>query len=196
MPELPTLPAYLRRATLLLIGALSLHSLPARASAQTLPAGLRACTAEPDPSHRLACYDREMARLSTPSARPTAVRAPAKSDAPSRPAPVLAARTAVPTSPTPTEGNRAGSAPSRPSPWKFLAGGASSRRVAHVIRVERSPDAMILHLDNGEVWQQTGRASGDLSLRVGDRVTIEKHLGSYWLSSRYVSGMQVRLEPH
>lgn len=54
---------------------------------------------------------------------------------------------------------------------------------------------MVLHLDNGQVWQQIGRASGDLSLRVGDSVTIEKHLGSYWLSSRYVSNMQVRMKP-
>lgn len=53
---------------------------------------------------------------------------------------------------------------------------------------------MVLHLDNGQVWRQIGRASGDLSLHVGDTVTIEKHLGSYWLSSRYVSEMQVRLQ--
>jgi hypothetical protein len=66
---------------------------------------------------------------------------------------------------------------------------------AHVAHLDRWPDAMVLHLDNGQVWRQIGRASGDLSLREGDSVTIEKHLGSYWLSSRYVSNMQVRLEP-
>lgn len=54
---------------------------------------------------------------------------------------------------------------------------------------------MVLHLDNGQVWQQIGRASGDLTLRVGDSVTIERHLGSYWLSARYVSDMKVRLQP-
>lgn len=54
---------------------------------------------------------------------------------------------------------------------------------------------MVLHLDNGQVWQQTERASGDLTLRVGDSVTIERHLGSYYLSSRYVSDMKVRLTP-
>ena len=66
---------------------------------------------------------------------------------------------------------------------------------AHVARLERSPDSMVLHLDNGQVWRQIGRASGDLSLHEGDSVTIEKHLGSYWLSSRYVSNMKVRQEP-
>jgi hypothetical protein len=66
---------------------------------------------------------------------------------------------------------------------------------AHIVRLDRSPDAMVLHLDNGQVWQQIGRASGDLGLQAGDSVRIEKHLGSYWLSSRHVSDMQVRLEP-
>ena len=79
--------------------------------------------------------------------------------------------------------------------WKIFDGGSSSRVTARVASLDRWPDAMVLHLDNGQVWQQIGRASGDLSLQVGDSVTIEKHLGSYWLSSRHVSNMQVRLKP-
>lgn len=51
---------------------------------------------------------------------------------------------------------------------------------------------MVLHLDNGQVWQQMAPVSGDLTLHAGDSVTIEKHLGSYWLSSRYVANMKVR----
>lgn len=77
----------------------------------------------------------------------------------------------------------------------MLAGGDAWQLTAQVSSLERWPDAMVLHLDNGQVWQQTGRASGDLSLHEGDRVTIRKHLGSYWLSSRYVSNMKVRLKP-
>jgi hypothetical protein len=76
-----------------------------------------------------------------------------------------------------------------------LGGGSSSRVTARVASVDRSPDAMVLHLDNGQVWQQVGRASGDLSLKVGDSVRIERHLGSYWLSAAHVSDMQVRLKP-
>lgn len=77
----------------------------------------------------------------------------------------------------------------------MLTGGGSSHLTAHITRLERWPDAMVLHLDNGQVWQQIGRASGDLSLRTGDKVSIDKHLGSYWLSSSHVSNMQVRLKP-
>lgn len=87
------------------------------------------------------------------------------------------------------------SAPQRAPFWKIFGGGTSGQVTAHVASLERWPDAMVLHLDNGQVWQQVGRASGDLSLRAGDSVTIEKHLGSYWLSSAHVSDMQVRLKP-
>jgi hypothetical protein len=83
------------------------------------------------------------------------------------------------------------------SRWKILSAvsGADWHVTAQVVRLERSPDSMVLHLDNGQVWRQIGPASGDLSLHEGDRVTIEEHLGSYWLSSRHVSNMKVRQEP-
>jgi 3'-phosphoadenosine 5'-phosphosulfate sulfotransferase (PAPS reductase)/FAD synthetase len=83
----------------------------------------------------------------------------------------------------------------RAAAWKkIFSGGASSHVTAHVASLERSPGAMVIHLDNGQVWRQVARASGDLTLRTGDEVTIEEHLGSYWLSARYVSDMQVRQE--
>ncbi|MGA7539022.1 MAG: hypothetical protein WBW93_09660 [Steroidobacteraceae bacterium] len=201
MPELPptTVLAQLRRMALLALGALSLHALPACARAQTVPAGLRACTAQTDPARRLACYDREMALLMTPRAHPGAAPAAAAPDLHASPAPPPQA--GVPTSATPAVANHETSAPPPApahhwtAPWKVFAGGASSAVTAHVVSLDRSPDSLVLHLDNGQAWQQIGRASGDLSLRAGDEVTIEKHLGSYWLSSRYVSSMRVRLKP-
>jgi len=51
---------------------------------------------------------------------------------------------------------------------------------------------MVLHLDNGQVWQQTQAVSGDLGLKPGDAVKIDKQLGSYWLSGPYVRAMKVR----
>ncbi len=54
------------------------------------------------------------------------------------------------------------------------------------------PNEMILHLDNGQVWQEVQSVSGDLSLREGDTVQIDKHLGSYWLSGPHVTSMKVR----
>jgi hypothetical protein len=51
---------------------------------------------------------------------------------------------------------------------------------------------MVLHLDNGQVWQQLQQVPGDLTLQVGDTVKIDKRLGSYWLTGPHVSGMKVR----
>lgn len=191
---------------------LPLCGIPAAAFAQSAPAALRACAAEPDSAKRLACYDREMARLSATPARPAA--GPAEPDLASRapPAPAPSSMPApgsssiqprssssAPAQPAHTAVEKSASpetpAPHRFSPWKIFTGGLSARVTAHVASLDHSPNTMVLHLDNGQVWRQVGRASGDLSLRAGDSVTIEKHLGSYWLSSRYISNMQVRLEP-
>lgn len=199
MPELPTiLSAQLRRMVLLLVGTLPLCILPVCALAQAaVPAELRACAAEANSARRLACYDREIARLSATPARtrqPSTGPAPAGSDLPAS-AVTQSPHAAPAASAPPTVANREPATQHHTSRWRFLTGGASSRLTAHISRLDRWPNAMVLHLDNGQVWQQTGRASGDLSLHVGDSVTIEKHLGSYWLSSRYVSDMQVRLKP-
>lgn len=141
-------------------------------------------------------------QASTPRPTPTAAATPAPTSAPTAaatpaPAPTSASASAsapVSTS-TPTAADHEAPAGLRLPTWKMLAGGEPWRLTAHVSSLERWPDAMVLHLDNGQIWQQTGRASGDLSLHEGDSVTIQRHLGSYWLSSRYVSNMKVRQKP-
>lgn len=208
MSELPSqhILAPLRRAGLASLCTLPLVGFSPLVLARNVPAGLRACATESDPGKRLACYDREMSRL-TGSARaatgPPTAAAPARPAAPWRaaPRPVAAESTAAST-PKPAATSAPANASGRPAPvprrtpvWKrIFSGGAASRVTARVARLDRSPDAMLLHLDNGQVWRQVGRASGALGLHAGDTVTIEKHLGSYYLSSRYVSDMQVRLE--
>ena len=204
MPELPTsVLAQLRRLALPAAGVLALYGLPAHVLAQDGAASLRACAAESDPARRLACYDREMGRRPTPAVQPAARARPAEAARPSSPSPAQTAHTSTPSPSTPSSmplstpktASHDTSVHLRLPTWKMLAGGASSQLTAHIASLERWPDAMVLHLDNGQVWQQTGRASGDLSLHEGDSVTIEKHLGSYWLSSRHVSNMKVRLKP-
>lgn len=200
-----------RRMTWPLACMLPLCGIPAAAFSQGASAALRACAAETDSAKRLACYDREMARLpATPAqaerpAPPAAV--PAKPDVASSPAPASSATPTQASNSIATQAPPAADAKSAEathtetsgSHWtsslKKIFGGDSSQVTAHVASLDRWPNAMVLHLDNGQVWHQIGRASGDLSLHAGDSVTIEKHLGSYWLSSRYVSNMQVRLDP-
>ena len=236
MPELPAsrVLGQARRTMWSMVCVLPICGAPLGVLAQNVPAGLRACAAVSDSGRRLACYDREMARLSAPAAPPAAV--PATATAPSTPTPSITAAPAAPSTPigppaptattttastgsmppkpdvgaqsAPAPASQAASstpppppaspetsAPHRTSPWNIFSSGPSDRVTAHVAGLDRWPNAMVLHLDNGQVWKQIGHASGDLSLQVGDSVTIEKHLGSYWLSSGHVSDMQVRLQP-
>lgn len=63
---------------------------------------------------------------------------------------------------------------------------------AHIVSIDHQPNEMILHLDNGQVWQEVQSVSGDLSLREGDAIKIDRHFGSFWLSGPHVSSMKVQ----
>src|SRR5487761_59209 len=80
-----------RRMVWSLACVLPLCSISAAAFAQGAPAALRACAAELDSAKRLACYDREMARL--PAAQQQAAGA-SKPDLAATPAPAPAPRAA------------------------------------------------------------------------------------------------------
>jgi hypothetical protein len=73
-----------------------------------------------------------------------------------------------------------------------VAGNSVGHLSARLVGIDRVPNEMVLHLDNGQVWQEQQSTAGDLSLQVGDTVKIDKHFGSYWLSGPHVSGMKVR----
>jgi hypothetical protein len=180
----------------------SLAAWSAAGAAETLPASVRACAALTDSLQRLVCYDREVARFPGPAAqaatKPTAAPAPdavaaAKSaptppaSAPSGGAPSNTSSTTAATNTGAAAGN-AGTATSASTTTAQDSGRISAR----VVTIDHRPSEMVLHLDNGQVWQQLQSVSGDLSLREGDTVKIEKHFGSYWLSGPHVSSMRVR----
>ncbi len=77
----------------------------------------------------------------------------------------------------------------RPSP---AASGESALIAARVVRIENYEDEIIVHLDNGQVWQQVEEAQADANLRPGDAVTIVRSSGSYWLSGRNGAALKVR----
>jgi hypothetical protein len=177
----------------------SLSAWSAAGAAETLPASVRACAALTDSLQRLVCYDREVARFPEPAAK-TATKpeaAPAKSaSTPTPPASTpsgaaMSSSTGSATAATNTEaaGNDQAAAP----PSASAAPRKDSGRIsARVVTIDRQPNEMVLHLDNGQVWQQLQSVSGDLSLREGDTVKIEKRLGAYWLSGPHVSSMRVK----
>jgi hypothetical protein len=153
--------------------ALSLAMITQAGAAESLPASVRACTAETDRERRLDCFDREVARF--PGSKAIA---PAAS----------AAATAAPA----VSANASSSATDASAARKADNAAKPGRIAAQLVSIDRAPNEMVLHLDNGQVWEEVQSVAGDLSLKVGDNVTIDKRLGSYWLTGPHVSGMKVR----
>ena len=163
-------------------------------AAEALPPTLRVCMSERDAARRLACFDRESARLVKDSA-PTAH----KSD-PLAAAPAAAAAAPAATTPAP-----AANAPA-PSPQdKFGYRGNIARAEidkqseevrsqAEVLTAKVTELSTLAHgevlltLDNGQVWQQK---RGDRGMRIkrGDEITIRPaSLGSFLLTSQAAKG--------
>jgi hypothetical protein len=191
--------------------AVTLCVLPAAGWADSLPSNVRACAAENDPARRLACYDREVARFQEPkgalpeSSRPEANPGTPPGQQESRklkpapqepaPAPQIATKRVPPASDT-LPASASSAAPPVPDsqvrPAQANTAKEAGHLSAHIVSIEHTPNEMVLHLDNGQIWQEAQSTSGDLSLQIGDAVKIDKHLGSYWLSGPHVSGMKVR----
>lgn len=163
--------------------ALLLATLPALSWPESLPPSVRACAAETDSLRRLTCYDREVARYMEPKPAPQVVP---KREPFAAPATDSTASTA-PANPSPP------ATPAGPPSAPPQSGSANASHIsARVLSIDHAPNEMVLHLDNGQTWQQLQGTSGDLSLQVGDSVKIDKHLGSWWLTGPHVSGMKVR----
>jgi hypothetical protein len=169
----------------------TLTALPALGAAESLPASVRACAAETDSLRRLVCYDREVARFPAPAANaaPGPQSAPASQSAP-------AARAAAATSAPPVSSSSNANSPSAETTASAGAGSAAHGDTQHftarIVSIDHRPNELTWHLDNGQVWQEVQSVAGDLSLREGDTVKIDKHLGSYWLSGPHVASMRVR----
>lgn len=159
-----------------LAGAVALCALSPAVSAESVPAGLRACAQEPDSLKRLICFDREIARYSDqPAATSDGKRIP-PGGSPAR-EPRVEPATAGAAAPT------AGAAEAPKAP-KHVA--------AQIVSIENFPDAIVVHLNNGQVWEQIQEASADANLHAGDAVSIDRELGSFWLSGK--SGVAVKVK--
>ena len=166
-----------------LLGCVGLIAALPVVGAESLPASVRACAAITDSLQRLVCYDREVAKFPAPVAKVE------------KPAPAAAAPTgdAQPTAPAPAAQVSNSPAPAAKSNSTPVAAASGEDHVAaHIVSIDRQPNQMTLHLDNGQVWQEVQSVSGDLSLREGDAVKIDRHFGSFWLTGPHVSSMKVQ----
>lgn len=157
----------------------------ALASPEPVPASVRACASLTDPTRRLACYDAEAGRSSA--------GAPATSGSRSSAGQPGTAHPAAPASPPPAAAGAAATVPGKAAKARPARTRHRARKLtAHVLAIQHREEGMFLRLDNGQVWQEVGRVDGDLSLKSGDVVEIEEHLGSFWLRGPHVYDMNVR----
>lgn len=152
---------------------------------ESLPPSVRACSTITDRDERLACYDREVASFPAPVAGSQGAEAQAAANR------AAAVQAGVATAQTGLPGTNSAVANTKPDATPAAAAPDDAHILAHIVSIDRFPNEMILHLDNGQVWQQIQAVSGDLSLREGDGIKIDRHWGSYWLSGPHVSSMKV-----
>lgn len=192
----------------------SLATLPV-VGAESLPASVRACSAITDSLQRLVCYDREVAKFPAPAAKSDQKSAPAAANDGTQAAGAATGGAAVSASSAPGATSAAASASSGSGHSTAAANGAQAAAnsdspaaksnstaaavasgddhvVAHIVSIDHQPNEMILHLDNGQVWQEVQSVSGDLSLQEGDAIKIDRHFGSFWLTGPHVSSMKVQ----
>jgi hypothetical protein len=174
MPRL-NLPRAATPPVLALFAATSVFVMVPIAHAEALPASVRACAQESDSLKRLVCYDREVARYTNQPA------AGAPSGGP--PPPALKQQPS-PQSPPSSVGDTAQAAAVTPTTARHIS--------AKIVKVEDFPDEVIVHLDNGQVWQQLEEATTAVNLHAGDTVTIDREMAAYWLSAKGGSVMKVR----
>ena len=171
--------------------AASLAVTPALA-AESLPASVRACAALTDSLQRLVCYDREVTKFPAPAAKaeksvPGAQQAVGGQGAASG---NMSGAGAADSHGGSSGGSQAPAANSNSTSVAVATG--DDHIAAHIVSIDHQANEMILHLDNGQVWQEVQSVSGDLSLREGDAVKIDRHFGSFWLTGPHVSSMKVQ----
>jgi hypothetical protein len=190
LPVHQWVPVRSRGLCMLLVCAASLSRV---VSADPLPASARSCATLTDPAERLACYDREAERPAGQASRASSDQsasdccASASGGEPHS----SAAAQASSQSPAAQSGTDAKSAAAVSGAGAHTRPG--SRAVnARVLRIEHSQGGLLLSLDNGQVWQEVQQTAGDLSLRPGDTVQIQRHFGSFFLTGPHVRDMSVR----
>jgi hypothetical protein len=164
-------------------------SVPA-VSSESLLAVMRSCAAQTDESARLQCYDRGVARFKaadTAAGNDTCSDTGLSQPAVSSKSPAITQATPAPSA-NPTPGANADqfgltSAEVLRKQSNSERSPALKKMTARIVTLSHRPGgALVVHLDNGQVWEQTEEGP-DLHIAAGDPVAIDRGmLGAYWLS--------------
>jgi hypothetical protein len=164
-----------------LVTASLLLGLAVAARSQSLPTSVAACAGETDVLKRLSCYDRAVAPFlsgSHPTPGPAGASPPMTAPHPGEAAAAASVAPVAATAHPPAE-----------------APVDSTRHVqARIERIDTYPDGIVVHLDNGQVWQEDEDTPVDLGLRPGDSVSLDRQMGSFWITGRHGATAKVRLK--
>jgi hypothetical protein len=149
------------------------------------------CAAQKQDSARLACFDREVAKLA-PLAKRTAPTQVVPTPA-TPPSPAVAVTPPKAASDPNDEFGVSGSLARKRTEANPSTDSAPKELQAAVTAIKTKPyGELILELDNGQVWEQTETKSTFL-IKEGEKVRIRKHvLGSYFLTTGSGATTRVR----
>jgi hypothetical protein len=183
----------MRLPWLSVLGAVVWAASSPASAADSFTVGVLSCAAEGDRDRRLDCYDRAVASF-------TARLTDGKRESGAAPVPppvgkaaaITGAVAPVPAVVSATPPPAVASVPAvdagKPAP------SAARHVAARIVSIEHFPDYVVVHLDNQQIWKQVSDSPGGPALRTGDPVTIDKEMGSYWLSGAKGEAVQVKLQ--
>ena len=131
-----------------------------------------ACAGENDALKRLECFDLAVARHGSPKGSAVITNSPAPSEGAHAPVPELPPAV------------KPAAVASAAQPPKHIS--------ARIVRIDPVPDNLVVTLDNGQVWEQAQEATAYLGLHAGESISIDRQLGSYWLSAANGIAIKVR----
>jgi hypothetical protein len=149
------------------------------------------CSTQKNDSARLACFDREVAKLA-PLARSVAPAQVSPASVP--PSPPVVATTPAQAAPTPSDDfGVSGNLARQRAETKKEADSGPRELHATITGVKAKPyGELVMELDNGQVWEQPEKKNTFL-IRTGEKVVITKHaLGSYFLTADSGATTRVR----
>ena len=195
-----------RVAELLIWGATCLGACVPAVASESLLTVMRSCAAQADESARLQCYDRAVAQFKGARGTDTACSDTGVSQqaviskppaiTPATPAPGTHAEpgTNAQSGTNAQPGTNAGPGTNTEqfglTSGQVLRKGSDDQRppalkkiTARIVTLShRAGGAVVVHLDNGQIWEQTEEGP-ELHVAAGDPVTIDRGLlGAYWLS--------------
>lgn len=157
---------------------------------QGVPRSIVDCASLTPDTTRLACFDREVAKLTQPAKAVTTT--PVVPAAPAPQPPPVAATQATDTAAKEDEFGLSGSVARKRSEEKKVDSSPKELR-ATVSRIREKPyGELILELDNGQVWEQPEKKMSFL-IKVGEGIVITQHkLGSYFLTTDSGASTRIR----